>query len=361
MHNRVQRVVMLCPDLHEVGGIGAISRMALDALEHTGRRGEVWSFGSPRGSNGSAWAHRYADGHKLRFALWGLDAALQNARGSLVVAMHLHLAPIALPLLARGARLAVFLHGIEAWTPLTGLRAVALGRANALIANSQFTAREFAAANPGFTKAEIKICPLGVPEHELISARVTEKAPFALIAGRLSSQEQYKGHDLLLEIWPEVRNRFPNGRLLVVGDGDDRPRLEKKAAGLGVADVIMFCGRVDGQTLCALYRDCAFFAMPSSREGFGLAFVEAMRAGKACIAAKGAAEEIVANGVTGLIVTPDDRNALLNAVTRLFADPALCEHMGRAGRDRFVAQFTETQFRSRFLTVLGLQSPGGDT
>jgi phosphatidylinositol alpha-1,6-mannosyltransferase len=363
MHNNVERVVMLCPDLHEVGGIGAVSRMAFAALQSQGHPGEVWSLGAPSRNGGalnlSTWEVRYASGKKVLPAIWGLKAGLHTGKHTLIVVMHLHLAPVTLPLVVRGAQLAVFLHGIEAWTPLTGLRAVALGCADMLVANSQFTARKFAAANPRFAGAKIRICQLGAPEREPGLAGLAEKAPFALIAGRLSSQERYKGHDLLLEIWPEVRKRFPNARLLVVGDGDDRPRLEKKAADLGVDDVIVFCGGVDDERLCALYGGCTFFVMPSSREGFGLAFVEAMRAGKACIAAHGAAEEIVAAAETGLVVASDDRDALLKAVMRLFADPALCERMGRAGRDRFVARFTETQFRSRFLTALGLRPDVG--
>jgi phosphatidylinositol alpha-1,6-mannosyltransferase len=291
--------------------------------------------------------------------LWGLQAGARHADDTLVVTMHLHLAPLALPLVSRGAKLAVFLHGIEAWTPLSGIRLAAMQQADFLVVNSRFTAERFRSSNPQCAAKEIRVCPLGVPQREFSSTPRAEGRPFALIVARLAAEERYKGHDLLLEIWRDVMALIPGARLVVVGDGNDRQRLETKARQLALADAVAFLGRVTDGELDRLYRDCRFLVMPSSEEGFGLAFVEAMRAGKPCIAAKGAAEEVVVDGETGLVVAPNDRDALWSAVTRLFADPALCERMGHAGRDRFVAQFTEAQFRGRFLTALGLRPDGG--
>lgn len=360
MRNKFQRVVMLCPDLHEVGGIGAVSRMSLAALRSQASEGEVWSLGAPSANGESlhpaSWNVRYANGQKTQPAIWGLKAGLHSCRNNLVVVMHLNLAPVALPLVKRGARLAIFLHGIEAWEPLTDLRAAAVRNADVLMTNSRFTARQFLAANPEFSDKPIKLCALGVPEIGTDSGSESEAKPFALIVGRLSSQERYKGHDALLGIWHRVAKLHRGVRLVVAGDGDDRARLEETAKELGLGDAVKFAGRVEEPVLNALYRDCAFFVMPSSREGFGLTFLEAMRAGKACIGAKGAAEEIIEHDVTGLIVSPDDQMALLEAVHRLFGDPSLCEEMGRSGQERFCAHFTETHFQNRFLSALEFES-----
>ena len=75
------------------------------------------------------------------------------------------------------------------------------------------------------------------------------------------------------------------------------------------------------EALAALYRDCAFFVMPSRDEGFGLVFLEAMRAGKACIGGAGAAAEVIEDGVTGLVVDAADRQQVAKAVVRLFLEP----------------------------------------
>ena len=118
-----------------------------------------------------------------------------------------------------------------------------------------------------------------------------------------------------------------------------------------------FLGRVSEEALEALYRDCAFFVMPSRDEGFGLVFLEAMRAGKACIGGAGAAAEVIEDGVTGLVVDATDEGEVEKAVVRLFLEPETRSRMGRAGAERLGRQFTEAHFRRRFRSILGLHSP----
>ena len=362
---QARRMILVCPDLHEVGGIGMVSRLALRALQSysaaTGCHGEVWSYGKPAPDDSIPqapnWQVRYAHGRKAKATLWGLKAGLGDARHTLVVVTHLHLAPLALPLVKRGAHLAVFLMGIEAWTPLSGLRTRALQRAGQLLAISQHAVDRFKKANPDFADAAVRVCLLGVPESKSEVAHQPAAEPFALIVGRLSSQERYKGHDTLLELWREATKVCPAGRLVIVGDGDDRARLENRAKELEVANAVSFLGKVTGEKLELLYRDCDFFVMPSSEEGFGLVFLEAMRASRACIAGKGAAEEVVEHGATGMVVPSHDRTALLAAITRLFRDPELRERMGHAGRERYLAHFTQAHFERRLLTALDLQAP----
>jgi len=362
---QVRRVILVCPDLHEVGGIGMVSRLSLRALQSysaaTGCHGEVWSYSKPAPDDSIPqtpnWQVRYAHGRKTRATLWGLKAGLGDARHTLVVVMHLHLAPLAVPLVKRGAHLAVFLHGIEAWVPLGGLRTRALEHSVLVLANSRHTIQRFKKANPGFADTAIRICPLGVPESAFEATHPPASQPFALIVGRLSSQERYKGHDTLLQLWREATKVCPAGRLVIVGDGDDRARLENRAKELEVANAVSFLGKVTGEKLESLYRDCDFFVMPSSEEGFGLVFLEAMRASRACIAGKGAADEVVEHGATGMVVPSHDRTALLAAITRLFRDPELCERMGHAGRERYLAHFTQAHFERRLLAALDLQAP----
>ena len=175
----------------------------------------------------------------------------------------------------------------------------------------------------------------------------------ALIVARMSSAERYKGHDALLEIWPHVLARHPEAVLAVAGDGDDRERLELKARELGVHGAVTFAGRVGDSALAGLYARCRFFVMPSRDEGFGFVFVEAMRAGRACVGSHGAASEIIDDGVSGLLVDPDDRAGLASAVVRLLGDPAEAGRMGACGRARYLQRFTADRFRDRFLALVG--------
>jgi phosphatidylinositol alpha-1,6-mannosyltransferase len=227
------------------------------------------------------------------------------------------------------------------------------------VANSEHTARRFRQANPGFSGRPIAVCHLGVGAADaarspMISARDVA-GPFALIVGRLAGSERYKGHDVLIDLWPRIRDAVPDARLVVAGDGDDRARLEAKAAALGPP--VRFLGRVSDQALDALYRDCAFFVMPSRDEGFGLVFLEAMRAGKACIGGAGAAAEVIEDGVTGLVVDATDEGEIEKAVVRLFLEPETRARMGGAGAERVAREFTEAHFRRRFRAILGLHTP----
>ena len=92
-------------------------------------------------------------------------------------------------------------------------------------------------------------------------------------------------------------------------------------------------------------RRSAAFAMPSRNEGFGLVYLEAMKAGKPCVAARGsAAEEIVADGETGLLVEPGPE-PLAAALAALLDDPARATRLGEAGRRRWEERLSFARFR----------------
>jgi phosphatidylinositol alpha-1,6-mannosyltransferase len=163
------------------------------------------------------------------------------------------------------------------------------------------------------------------------------------------SSERYKGHDQVLE----ALTRLPEARLVAAGDGDDRPRLESKAAALGMGDRIFFTGFLSEATLAELYRRCSAFVMPSKGEGFGLVYLEAMRAGKPVLAARdSAAEEIVEDGETGVLVDPEDREGLRAALAQLLGYPGEARRMGEAGRERWRQEFGAERFRERLEPLL---------
>jgi glycosyltransferase involved in cell wall biosynthesis len=105
---------------------------------------------------------------------------------------------------------------------------------------------------------------------------------------------------------------------------------------------------VSEATRAALYERCLAFVMPSQGEGFGLVYLEAMRAGRACVALAGtAAAEIVADGETGLL-TASRGDALRAALLRLLNEPGLADRLGEAGRRRWQEQFSIERFSREF-------------
>jgi phosphatidyl-myo-inositol dimannoside synthase len=253
----------------------------------------------------------------------------------------------------------VFLHGWEVREEtLNRARARVLNHAHVRLANSRHTARNAVAASPDI--GIVSICPLALlpdPPGGAVDAAVVRAAGsgYALIVARMNADERFKGHDQLLDAWPAVRGAMPDARLVVVGGGDDADRLMTKAHSLGLERAVHFTGLVSDATLAELRRRAAFFVMPSTNEGFGLVYLEAMRDGLACIGCSGdAAAEIIVDGVTGLLVPPGDRSALAAAVARLFLEPELTRRLGAAGRHRALRDYTLARFQTRVATALHL-------
>jgi phosphatidylinositol alpha-1,6-mannosyltransferase len=175
-------------------------------------------------------------------------------------------------------------------------------------------------------------------------ARETVGEPYLLIVGRLAAGERYKGHDEVLAALSRLAPTHPRLRLVVAGDGDDRPRLEAAARELGVADRVRFTGFVTPDELDALYARCLALVMPSQGEGFGFVYLEAMRAARPCIALAGtAAAEIIVDGDTGMLIEPGVE-ALTRSIDELLRDPQLVTKMGTAGRKRWQREFVPERF-----------------
>lgn len=350
----VRRAIVLTPLMGGADGISEMTRQWVRILESRVGQDvdavEIWSLDDDRRPADIAPATRFVSAHgaRVRFASLGLRNAIGNAADTLIIVMHAQLLPIVLPLHWRGARLLAILMGIEAWVPLRPLQRAVLRRAWKVTAISTHTVTRFRAANPLLADVPITVCPPGVPDlRPPRDARMARD--YALIVGRMNPRERYKGHDLLIDVWPLVRRAIPDARLIIAGDGDDADRLRARAG-----EGIEFVGRVDQATLAALYRDAAFFVMPSTDEGFGLVYLEAMRASTPCIAARGAAEEIITNGRDGVIIDAGDRDGLVAAMIQLFVDGKTRARMGAAAAEHVDREFGPVALERRVCSVLEL-------
>jgi phosphatidyl-myo-inositol dimannoside synthase len=251
----------------------------------------------------------------------------------------------------------VAFYGIEVWRRLSGARARALRRATIRLGTSIYTVEEARRANGDLGRVEIvPLCLEERPPAGDIDGALLDRAgrDYLLIVARMGATERYKGHDQLLRALAGAAtagNVRP--RLVIAGDGDDRPRLQQLAVELGIAGQVLFTGFVSEATLTELYARSAVFVMPSRGEGFGLVYLEAMRAGKPCVAARAsAAAEVVADGETGLLVDPLEAGELAAALGRLLSSPEGARRMGEAGRRRFERVFSAERFRERMWPLL---------
>jgi len=163
--------------------------------------------------------------------------------------------------------------------------------------------------------------------------------PGAPVAGIVASLRHVKGHDIFLRAAARVHAARPDTRFLVVGDGELRDSLGQLAAGLGLADAVIFAGaRKDVPQLLALMT----LGVSSSRsESLSNAIVEAMACARPVVATRvGGNPELVADDQTGYLVEPGDHEALADRILRIITDPDLARRLGRAALNRVHRDFT---------------------
>ena len=149
-----------------------------------------------------------------------------------------------------------------------------------------------------------------------------------------------KGIRFLIEAAAQLKPRFPDLKVVVAGDGFERPDLIALAERLGITRDVTFLGWVPNSELPQYSRAAALSVIPSLEEGFGIPAAEAMGCETAVVASDaGGLPEVVEHGVTGLIVPRGDSNALAAAIGDLLADPARRARMGQAGRERALRLF----------------------
>ena len=154
--------------------------------------------------------------------------------------------------------------------------------------------------------------------------------------GRLVRQ---KGSDLALQAFAKADKHHPRSRLVIIGDGPERGRLEAQAGRLALADSVIFTGWVDDAS--SLMPAFDMVVAPSRWEGFGLVVLEAMSHGLPVIASRaGALPEVVADGETGLLVPSESPDALADAMESLLSAPHRAADMGRAGKTRLAESFS---------------------
>jgi glycosyltransferase involved in cell wall biosynthesis len=159
-----------------------------------------------------------------------------------------------------------------------------------------------------------------------------------LFVGGLSP---YKGPDVLIRAMPKIMESLPNSRLVLVGEGTLREKLEQETKELGIDQRVQFTGFVKDNLQKAMFFHAAdVFVLPSvtSQEIFGIVNLEAMAAGVPIVASKiGGIPDVVTDGDTGLLVPPNDPDAIAKAVVTLISDPELGRAMVERGLKRVEA------------------------
>ncbi|MGQ9466379.1 MAG: glycosyltransferase [Anaerolineae bacterium] len=218
-----------------------------------------------------------------------------------------------------------------------------LARADRIIATSP----RYIETSPwlGPVREKCVVVPLGVDHRRFAPPPAPyDGPPTLLFVGKL---RYYKGVDTLLEALTEL----PGVYLEMVGEGPMGGEWAALAARLGLADRVRFRGEVPEADLPHWYHRAHLFVLPANAraEAFGTVLLEAMASGLPCITTEvgSGTSWVVQDGVTGRVVPPRDPRALAAAIRQLLDDPDRRADMGRAGRARVEADFTQERMIAR--------------
>jgi phosphatidyl-myo-inositol dimannoside synthase len=356
-------IVGLFPELEAIGGVQLASRQTAAALvsiaQERGWPCRFLSLNDPAGEHslrvGSAdfsflGFHRA----KAKFVLASLQLARLNPH--IIIAAHPNLAlPVWLMRkLSTSTRTAVMTHGIEVWKPLPWFRRWALRDVDLVLAPSTDTARRVATVQR-IAEARIRHVPWSLDPDFLTLVEDREKSTLPagfpegriiLTVGRWAASERYKGVDRLIQAMPILLEAVPDLHLIAVGEGDDLLRLQRIAAAEKVEGRIHFLRGLSRAELVACYASCDIFALPSSGEGFGFVFLEAMALGKPVVGTYlGGVIDLVEEGATGFLIPPREIERLPAALIRLLTDEHLRREMGDRARESIHAKYLFVRFR----------------
>lgn len=164
--------------------------------------------------------------------------------------------------------------------------------------------------------------------------------PILLVLARLEPQ---KGHHVLLSAMPEVLKQFPNARLVCVGDGALRDKLEEQARTLGIYDSLRFVGYQSNTPDWLALADLT--VLPSYYEGLPLVAIESLAAGRTIVAtAVDGTPDVVLDGETGLTVPAGDSKRMAEAICALLRDPQRRQALAESGRRHVLEAFSARKF-----------------
>ncbi len=337
------KLLLLSPSEGFGGGIERVAKAVEEAWPGPVARVDLYRRGDTPVAAGQPLV-------KLGFTVRAVVAALRM-RPRVVLSLHIGVLPVAafLALVLR-ARLALIGHGREVWGHLPGWEQWLVRRCSKLLAVSSFTAAQLA-RRAGILAQDVTVVPLPVGrafERALKSGHALAGDPSSfhlLSVARIVPESRYKGLFSVAESLPELVARRPCVRWIVVGGGEDLPRLRALCRDLGVAHYVDVREDVDEVALLDAYAEADVFVLPSVAdpesvppigEGFGLVYAEAACFGIPSVAsvAGGGVLDLVEDGVSGVTVPVHSAGALADAIDRLARAPSLRRRLGGEARAR---------------------------
>ena len=319
------RILIVSPRARGIGGVAQhVSKLA-EKLSELGHEVEVMSC------ENTPYLPVRGLANPSFIVTSSIKATLKKLRGSRYDVVHAHNVPSALAMRVIGGRRILTLHGVfsEQVEYLHGgiygriagfLEDKALEWADVITAVSRKTAEHYRAVK----RVDVKHVPNAIDLRDLPDEEERLYSPQVIFVGRLSAE---KGVDVLIRAF---RRLDLDAHLLIVGEGPEREKLEALASGDAR---IHFLGYKPRPEALKLLKGSDVFVLPSIHEGLSTALLEAMALGVPVVASRtGGNEELVEDGVTGILVPRNDPQALMRAIKTLLEDSELAKTLARKAR-----------------------------
>lgn len=357
----MKKILCLFTEVFATGGIPRYSADLLAALSKNGYRvhAVVMHDRDKAGALPDGVSVETCGGglRKLVFVFRAMAAGI-GFRPAIILCGHIHFSPLCL-FLKRMFKIeyCVLTYGIDVWDIRKKALREGLKGAKAVISISAFTAGRIEEQVPA-VKEKILLLPCAVdgkrfyPEGKdrgLAGRYGTGGRKVILTVTRLSSTERRKGYDSVIKAMPRILEKVPEAVYVIVGQGDDSERVWELAEAVGVAGQVILAGYVPDAELRKHYNLCDVFVLPSSKEGFGIVFLEALACGKPVISGNGdAAREVLMDGELGLAVDPENVDGIAGAVTRVLSGDTQPEMRDPARlRERTLELYGKERFMDR--------------
>ncbi len=179
--------------------------------------------------------------------------------------------------------------------------------------------------------------PKGLLSKDSIRKKMKVQGELVVSAGRLVP---WKGFDTLIRLWPKIILQYPNAKLLIVGEGPEKSKLEKIITDLDLADSVLLTGRLDRQMLLVYLKIADVFVLNTNYEGFSHQLLEVASVGTPIVTTKvGGNKEIVRDSHSGLLVEYNNEKELISAIINILANPELSRKLS-VGAEARVQEFS---------------------
>lgn len=174
-----------------------------------------------------------------------------------------------------------------------------------------------------------------------------------VVFGRISRLCSGKGNEMLLKVFSKINKRYPDVRLLVSGDGEQRSYLEKLAVDLGVFSAVQFSGHVEKETF---YRNIDCMLSPSDMEAMPMVIVEALSCGVPIIATNvGGVSSLIDDKLTGILIPPKDPDALYFSMEEFILNREVYDEYSARGVHKYSKEMSFSDLVTELTGVIGVQ------